>query len=144
MIYRYAYKCGTQNSIVGVMLFKILRFFGGKSLDIQAKTDVQLIKIAIVGAGRVGTSLAEDLINNKNASHVPRCFIDINEDKVQAMYYSSVISQLSIKLFPEEVVQWKFFEPLITNDLKSSAKFALDHSKYNPTEVNKIYVELID
>ena len=69
---------------------------------------------------------------------------DINEDKVQAMYYSSVISQFSIKLFPEEVVQWKFFEPLITNDLKSSAKFALDHSKYNPTEVNKIHVELID
>lgn len=82
MIYRYVYKCGIQNSVAGKLLFKILRFFSGKSLDIQAKTDVQLIKIAIVGAGRVGTGLAEDLINNKNASYVPRCFIDTDEDKV--------------------------------------------------------------
>ncbi|MBR2877162.1 MAG: polysaccharide biosynthesis protein [Clostridia bacterium] len=94
MIYRYAYKCGTQKSIVGVALFKIMRFFGGKSLDIQAKTDVQLIKIAIVGAGRVGTSLAEELINSSTASYVPRCFIDINEDKVgRKIHGINILSQ---------------------------------------------------
>ncbi|MBO7179265.1 MAG: polysaccharide biosynthesis protein [Clostridia bacterium] len=108
MIYRYAYKCGTQNSIVGVVLFKILRFFGGKSLDIQAKTDVQLIKIAIVGAGRVGTGLAEDLINNKNASYVPRCFIDINEDKVgRKIHGINILSQeqATFKLLQDYEVQ---------------------------------------
>jgi len=108
MIYRYAYKCGTQNSIVGRTLFKILRFFGGKSLDIQAKTDVQLIKIAIVGAGRVGTGLAEDLINNKNASYVPRCFIDINEDKVGRKIHGIIIlsqEQATFKLLQDYGVQ---------------------------------------
>ncbi|MBQ6936778.1 MAG: polysaccharide biosynthesis protein [Clostridia bacterium] len=108
MIYRYAYKCGTQNSIVGKTLFKILRFFGGKSLDIQAKTDVQLIKIAIVGAGRVGTGLAEDLINNKNASYVPRCFIDINEDKVGRKIHGITIlsqEQATFKLLQDYGVQ---------------------------------------
>lgn len=108
MIYRYAYKCGTQNSIVGVMLFKILRFFGGKSLDIQAKTDVQLIKIAIVGAGRVGTTLAEELINNKNASYVPRCFIDINEEKVGRKIHGVVIlsqEQATFKKLQEYGIQ---------------------------------------
>ena len=108
MIYRYAYKCGTQNSIVGIVLFKILRFFGGKSLDIQAKTDVQLIKIAIVGAGRVGTSLAEELINNKNASYVPRCFIDINEAKVGRKIHGIVIlsqEQATFKLLQDYGIQ---------------------------------------
>ncbi len=108
MIYRYAYKCGTQNSVVGRTLFKILRFFGGKSLDIQAKTDVQLIKIAIVGAGRVGTGLAEDLINNKNASYVPRCFIDIKEDKVGRKIHGIIIlsqEQATFKLLQDYGVQ---------------------------------------
>ncbi len=94
MVYRYAYKCGTQKSIVGVILFKILRFFGGTSLDIQVKSDVQLIKIAIVGAGRVGTSLAEELINNHSSTYIPRCFIDINAEKVgRKIHGISILSQ---------------------------------------------------
>lgn len=108
MVYRYAYKCGTQNSVVGVLLFRFLRFFGGKSLDIQAKTDVQLIKIAIVGAGRVGTTLAEELINNKNASYVPRCFIDINEEKVGRKIHGVVIlsqEQATFKKLQEYGIQ---------------------------------------
>lgn len=108
MVYRYAYKCGTQNSVVGVLLFKLLRFFGGKSLDIQAKTDVQLIKIAIVGAGRVGTTLAEELINNKNASYVPRCFIDINEEKVGRKIHGVIIlsqEQATFKKLQEYGIQ---------------------------------------
>lgn len=108
MIYRYAYKCGNQNSLVGRVLFKILRFFGGKSLDIQAKQDVHLIKIAIVGAGRVGTSLAEDLINNRNASYVPRCFIDVDEDKVGRKIHGILIlsqEQATFKLLEEHGVQ---------------------------------------
>ena len=108
MIYRYAYKCGNQNSIVGRVLFWVLRFFGGKSLDIQAKQDVHLIKIAIVGAGRVGTSLAEDLIKNRNASYVPRCFIDVDEDKVGRKIHGIIIlsqEQATFKLLEEYGVQ---------------------------------------
>ena len=44
--------------------------------------EVQKIKVAIIGAGRVGVSLAEELLNNSEAAYVPRCFIDINKEKV--------------------------------------------------------------
>ena len=46
------------------------------------ETEKQKIKIAIVGAGRVGVSLAEELLNNAMATYVPRCFIDVKSDKV--------------------------------------------------------------
>lgn len=40
------------------------------------------IKVTIIGAGRVGVSLAEELLNNSEAAYVSRCFIDINKEKV--------------------------------------------------------------
>ena len=40
------------------------------------------IKVAIIGAGRVGVSLAEELLNNEEAAYIPRCFIDISKEKV--------------------------------------------------------------
>ena len=39
-------------------------------------------KIAIIGAGSVGVGLAEDLLNNKKAQYVARCFIDSDKSKV--------------------------------------------------------------
>ena len=41
----------------------------------------QKIRIAIVGAGRVGVSLAEELRNNNHSAYMPVCFIDINVNK---------------------------------------------------------------
>ena len=40
------------------------------------------INIAIVGAGKVGALLAEELLNNPQAEHFPRCFIDIDASKI--------------------------------------------------------------
>lgn len=40
------------------------------------------IKVAIIGAGRVGVGLAEDLISNAQSSYVPRCFIDVSKEKI--------------------------------------------------------------
>ena len=44
--------------------------------------EVQKIKVAIIGAGRVGVSLAEELLNNSEAAYIPRGFIDVNKEKV--------------------------------------------------------------
>lgn len=44
--------------------------------------DSQKIKIAIIGAGSVGVGLAEDLLDNKKAQYVARCFIDSDKSKV--------------------------------------------------------------
>lgn len=80
MMYRYAYKCGNQETLHGRFLAKLLYLVSG----VQAASDkeVQKIKIAIIGAGRVGVSFAEELLNNEEAAYIPRCFIDINKEKV--------------------------------------------------------------
>ena len=79
-MYRYAYKCSNQETKQGRFLASLLYTFGRvkKGND----KEVQKIKIAIIGAGRVGVSFAEDLLNSDEAAYIPRCFIDINENKV--------------------------------------------------------------
>lgn len=56
--------------------------------------EAKKIKIAIVGAGRVGVSLAVDLMNNPKSSYGPKVFIDINKEKVgKDIYGIPVLSE---------------------------------------------------
>ena len=80
MIYRYAYKCGNNETSKGRFLNIILKMFSG--LDTDKRNDSGKIKVAIIGAGRLGVSLAEELINNESSAYSPRCFIDINKEKI--------------------------------------------------------------
>lgn len=80
MAYRYAYKCGNQETAFGRFLAWVLYTVSG--VKAVSDKEVQKIKIAIIGAGRVGVSFAEELINNEEAAYIPRCFIDTNENKV--------------------------------------------------------------
>nr|WP_295265908.1 nucleoside-diphosphate sugar epimerase/dehydratase [uncultured Blautia sp.] len=80
MMYRYAYKCGNQDTAGGRFLSALLHTFAG--IEAGNEKETQKIKVAIIGAGRVGVSLAEELLNNEGAAYVPRCFIDINQEKV--------------------------------------------------------------
>lgn len=80
MLYRYAYKCGNSNDMQGRFWAVLMKIFAG--IDVKREKEIQKIKIAIIGAGRVGVGLAEELLNNEQASYVPRCFIDINKEKV--------------------------------------------------------------
>ena len=80
MMYRYAYKCGNQETTRGKFLSTLLHMFSG--IEAGSEKEVQKIKVAIIGAGRVGVSLAEELLNNQDAAYIPRCFIDINKEKV--------------------------------------------------------------
>ena len=80
MMYRYAYKCGNQETTRGKILSTLLHMFSG--IEAGNEKEVQKIKVAIIGAGRVGVSLAEELLNNEEAAYIPRCFIDINKEKV--------------------------------------------------------------
>ena len=77
MMYRYAYKCGNQETAKGKFLSLLLHLFSG--VDAGNKKEVQKIKVAIIGAGRVGVSLAEELLNNEEAAYIPRCFIIIKK-----------------------------------------------------------------
>ena len=80
MMYRYAYKCGNTETIKGKLLSVLLHIFAG--IEAGNGKEVQKIKVAIIGAGRVGVSLAEELLNNEEAAYIPRCFIDISKEKV--------------------------------------------------------------
>ncbi len=80
MLYRYCYKCGNQITLKGKLLRFMLRVFA--HVEIQKKDETQKIKVAIVGAGKVGVSLADELLNNNGAAYTPRCFIDEMASKI--------------------------------------------------------------
>ena len=82
MVYRYAYKCGSQDTKLGQILRWLLKTFSGGRVQTEPDPDSQKIKVAIIGAGTVGVGLAEDLLNNKKAQYVPRCFVDSSPDKI--------------------------------------------------------------
>ncbi len=81
MLYRYAYKVNNSNAL-GRTLCKTVYLFTGRRVENKNLVDERKIKIAIVGAGRVGVALAEELINNASAAYVPKCFVDVKSDKV--------------------------------------------------------------
>ena len=81
MIYRYAFKCGTEDTAMGRFLRWLLKLFGGPELVRANQETEQKIKIAIVGAGRVGVNLAEELLGNAEARYSPRCFVDTDPEK---------------------------------------------------------------
>lgn len=80
LMYHYTYKYANLNSFGGKCLSMLLRLFSG--METENAKEIQKIKVAIIGAGRVGVSLAEELINNSKASYIPKVFIDINVEKV--------------------------------------------------------------
>lgn len=122
MIYRYAFKCGNQDTRMGRFLLWLLRVFGGINTD--NRYGPQKIKIAIVGAGRVGVGLAEELLGNKNSSYVPMCFVDVNKGKYgREIHGIPVLSEEEAtfgKLNEFEVQEVVFALPSLDNGLKKN------------------------
>ncbi len=87
MAYRYAYKCGNTNTRHGRFLNFLLRVFAGKNIKREAEADIQKIKIAIVGAGNIGVSFAEELFSNPLSAYIPRCFIDVSKEKINRVIH---------------------------------------------------------
>lgn len=80
MVYRYSYKFSNQDTALGKFLSLLLHVFS--NVETTNEKENKKIKVAIVGAGNAGVNLANDLVNNEESSYVPRCFIDVNQDKV--------------------------------------------------------------
>ena len=81
MMYRYAYKCSDTQTRQGRLLGHLLRVFASIEPD-QKKDSPNKVRLAIVGAGSIGVSLAEELLANPSSSYIPACFIDIDREKV--------------------------------------------------------------
>ena len=82
MFYRYAFKCGNNTTPLGRFLLGVLKLFAGSKIVGERTLDATKINIAIIGAGRVGVSLAEELLNNSASAYTPRCFVDVSMEKV--------------------------------------------------------------
>ena len=82
MMYRYAFKCGNDSTRRGRLLLLLLKMFAGEKIAEEDDRHALRIKVAIIGAGRVGVSLAEDWMNNAAAEYAPRCFVDVSREKV--------------------------------------------------------------
>lgn len=81
MMYRYCFKCGNEITFKGKMMRILLKIFA-PGVEVKKQEDVHKIHVAIVGAGNVGISLAEELISNNNSAYIPKCFFDISNSKV--------------------------------------------------------------
>ncbi len=103
MIYRYAYKCGRPDTPKGRFLCWLLDVFGGSDVRAEMKSDSNKIRIAIVGAGRVGTGLAEELSSNSASQYVPRLFVDVDKNKVGRSIFG-------VPVFSEDQVSAELFE----------------------------------
>ena len=96
MMYRYTYKFGNQDTTRGKILRVLYRLFSGDSLSADVGAGTNKINIAIIGAGRVGTTLASELMSNPASAYLPRCYVDVNEEKIgKEIFNVPVISEES-------------------------------------------------
>ncbi len=122
MMYRYTYKCANTITPYGKVLNILLLIFSGEKSKNSTADDPQKIKIAIIGAGRVGVSLAEELFANRFAAYVPRCFVDVDMSKVERSIHGIPVyfedDNLFRKLKALEIQEVIFAIPNLENDLK--------------------------
>ena len=84
MVYHRAYLAICKNTRVGAVLQKTIALLTGVEIHPNAQdaeAPVEKIGIAIVGAGRVGVSLAEELRDNSRAKYEPRFFVESDRRK---------------------------------------------------------------
>lgn len=82
MVYRYAYKCCHKDTLLGKILNILLKIFGGNRVELEYASSAHKIRIAIVGAGKVGANLAEELLENRQSSYLPKFFLETDKSKI--------------------------------------------------------------
>ena len=81
LMYRYCYRFGVRRTRKGEFLRWMLLLFAGDNVIKERRNEHKRIRIAILGAGRLGAVLADELLSNDSAAYVPVCFIDQDESK---------------------------------------------------------------
>lgn len=82
LMYRYCYRFGVRRTKKGEFLRWLLLLFAGDNVMKERRNENKRIRIAILGAGRLGAVLADELLSNDSAAYVPVCFIDQDHSKV--------------------------------------------------------------
>ena len=79
LAYQYLYEARSQQSRLASLLRAATATVTG--IKVEPQRSDNKIHVAIIGAGRVGVGLAEELISNPNASYRPCCFVDTDPEK---------------------------------------------------------------
>ena len=87
MVYHYMYEYVNKQPGKASFFEWLIKTVGhidvkGESQSDKFLSDNQRIKIAIVGAGRIGAALAGELLNNPKSAYIPVAFIDIDRNKI--------------------------------------------------------------
>ena len=126
MVYRYAYKYRNEDSRVGKFLRFLLLIFAHMKIDEEETNKQKKIRVAIIGAGSLGISLAEDLASNPSSPYDPCCFVDVNHRKV-----GKVIAGKPV--FSEDETLFKFLEEMRVGEV------ILSISEINEKQKKKIF-----
>ena len=122
MVYRYAYKCCNKDTARGRMLNLLVKIFAGNRVELNACEKTNKISVAIVGAGTVGVSLADELLGNPASAYVPKCFIDIDQLKIgRRIQDIPVISESNLSdgvIDHYRIQEFVFALPQLTSDQK--------------------------
>lgn len=82
LMYRYCYRYGVRKDKKGAFLRWLLVLCAGETVIKERRNENKRIRVAVLGAGRLGAALADELLSNDSAAYVPVCFIDQDEEKV--------------------------------------------------------------
>ena len=83
--YQYMYEYSTLKSPIANLLRRLTHLITGIKIEPASASQKPIsrrINIAIVGAGRVGVMLADELMKNPSAAYQPCCFIEIDNEKI--------------------------------------------------------------
>ena len=81
-MYQYMYENAGRQTFKARLMRNLVKFFAGIQVkDRGEKNRSKRIKIAIVGAGRIGVMLAEELKKNPRSIYEPCCFVDVDKKK---------------------------------------------------------------
>ena len=106
--YRFIYKCLPRNNKFGKFIIKVLNFFGRTKIKSNEAEPVSKIKLAIIGAGSLGSLLVSEINNNENSPYVASCYIDTDPEKVGRIIYGVKVlspSEANANLLKEFGVQ---------------------------------------
>lgn len=81
LMYRYCYRYGVRRDKKGEFLRWLLVLCAGETVIKERRNENKRIRVAVLGAGRLGSVLADELLSNDSAAYVPVCFIDQDPNK---------------------------------------------------------------
>lgn len=106
MVYRWVYVSVNRNTKFGKFIVKCVNIFAHAKWSKDERDPVDKIRIAIVGAGGIGTALAKELLDNQSSTYYPVCFVDNDKEK------------LGREIFGKEVLYDDEHAPALLRDYK--------------------------